>query len=125
MYGRNGSHQVVYTTMSTAVTVSTYVQVLGAESVAVEFDTFSVGFDGANNSIYLQVSNTATTSTFKRLQVMGVYSAGSGILDWNVPDNVGNRVFQMPKEVGAYKYARIDTQIATTNAVSVDWHIST
>ena len=109
--------------MATATTSSTYIAVQGADNVGVEVATFAAYYANANNSLWVQVSETSTTSTFKRLAVMGVYSAASGVDEWNTLDGTGNVIYNLPQEVTGYKYARMEFNQATTASVAVNFHI--
>jgi len=75
--------------------------------VAVTVVTFANACATASASLELQVSNTATTTTFKSVKAYGVYSAGTGIMTWEVPASVGAYTVLVPEGVGAFKYMRL------------------
>lgn len=68
------------------------INVEGFDRVSLDIQTFAVYCLTASVALSLQGSTTATTSSFRYVKHMGVYSAGSGILNWEVPVGVGNYV---------------------------------
>jgi hypothetical protein len=93
----------------------------------IEFPTFVSGTNlvSATANAYIQVCNTATaTGTYRRLVVMGQYSAGSGLKDWEVPQFSGNRTVVGPPMTGSFAYMKVEMSIsAVTAGYSVNVHL--
>lgn len=119
MYGQYG-HFVHASEISTETVVCEAFPVMGCNRIAVEIETFATGLITATANIYVQVCDTSD-GTFRRLQIGGVYSSGSGILDWEVPSNTGARYYQLPEEVTGYNYAKIE--VGNTCTASFDFRI--
>jgi len=108
--------------MTTGATFSTYVTLIaGYNNYAISMGTFAVGLPTNTANVYVQVSNTTTTSTFQRVKFMGTYSAGSGIQDWEIPSSIGNYIAVCPALVG-WKYMRVETSTVPTSVQSVQVH---
>lgn len=121
MFGMYG-HQVLACTMTTGATVATVITLPGGYNYyAVAVGTFSAGLPTTTANVYVQVSNTTTTSTFQRVKLTGAYSSGSGIQDWEVPSSTGNYIAVCPALVG-WKYARVEMSTVPTALMSVQIH---
>lgn len=89
MKGQNGHHSQVATVASGA-NDSTTVYIAGANRILIELPAFGTLLAASTSAVYVKVAKEAT-DTFRRLQDMGVYSANSGIYDWEIPTGSGNR----------------------------------
>ena len=98
----------------------TGVNVCGCHHVLLEVPTFSVGLSDTTANVYLQASATLT-GTYRRVGMIGAYSAGFG-LDYEIPSSIGNRtVFVDP---GAYcKYIKFEVSTAATATYSPIVHL--
>jgi hypothetical protein len=104
MYGQ-GRHLAVAATISTDNTFSTFVNITGANKIALEIPTFAVGASTDSCNVYAMVCQTET-GTYRVVKDMGVYSSVSGIQDWEVPRSIGNYVVNCPVAVG-FNYLKI------------------
>lgn len=120
MYGQHG-HGVFPATFATDTTLSTAISVFGCNAVALEIQTFAVGVSTTTANVYVQVCDTSD-GTYRRLAIQGVYSAGSGILDWEVPSSTGSRYYQLPNEVSNYNYAKVELSKTCTATLSLRVH---
>jgi hypothetical protein len=102
-------------TMGTAVTTTSAIPVGDWNFVAVEVATFAAAFTGANVALNFKVSNDLT-GTYRPLQQF--INSGSTMVAANiaVAAGVGNYVVNIPN-AGNFNYLKIDTDIATTQAV--------
>jgi hypothetical protein len=116
-------HQVIVCTLTTGATFSTVVTLpMGYNNYAIAAGTFSVGLPTATANVYVQVSNTTTTSTFQRVKLSGVYSGGSGILDFEIPSSIGNYIAIAPCLAQGWKYARLEPSTVPTALQSFQIH---
>lgn len=69
------------------------------DRMAIIAQTFAVYCLTASVGLALEGSSTATTSTFRPLYIHGRYSAGSGLLQWEVPVGAGNYMVVVPGAV--------------------------
>lgn len=94
------------------------IRVEGFDRVAIACQTFAVYCATASVSLQIQGSDTATTSTFYNVVHNGVYSAGSGLLTWQVPSATGPYVVNC-EAAPYYRYIRLNlganTATASTN----------
>jgi len=88
MIGQHG-HFVQEATITTDNLLSTAIFVGGANHVSFEIPTFSVGLNATTSNVFVQVAATSD-GTFRRAKDAGIYSASSGIQDWEVPSDAGN-----------------------------------
>ena len=117
--GRYGDQEQVLT-LAIAESISTIFPLHGATGVAVRMPLYSTYMEAASNSFWLQVSNTITTSTFKRLKVQGMYSGTSGIQDWSPFAGVGNVMINLP--VAGFDYVRFHFTSAASAAMPIYVH---
>ncbi len=117
MFGQFG-HKVLSANIASAAVLSNAIPVLGANQVLLEFPTFTSGTNliSATANAYIQVCNTSTGGTFRRLVVMGQYSAGSGLQDWEVPKFSGNRTIVGPPMTGSFAYIKIEMNVSGVGA---------
>jgi hypothetical protein len=120
MYGQTG-HFVRETNIASAATVTSVLTLGAFNALAVEIPTFAAGVSTTTANVYVQVCDTAD-GTFRRIAIQGVYSSGSGILDWEVPSSTGARVWQLPNEVANYNYAKIELSKTATAGIAVRVH---
>lgn len=115
------AHQRIPITFATGESVSPVINVAGANHVHVEFPTFSVYAGTATLNAYLQASNKAD-GTFRRVMDQGIYSAGAGVADWEVPAFTGNRtVVCWPAPM--FNFVKIELSAVTTAAMGCWVHI--
>jgi hypothetical protein len=82
-------HKRMTATVATGGSLTTAINIAGFNSISIEAPLFSSGCVTATANIKCLVARNAT-DTFRVLKAQGVYSAGSGILDWEVPSTTGN-----------------------------------
>jgi hypothetical protein len=114
-------HKRIAATLTTATTSSSAIPIRGANRVALELPLYASGIVTATANVYVQVCDTAT-GTFRRAVVNGVYSGGSGLLDFEVPSSTGNRIVDCPWLAG-YNYMKIETNNVTTANYAAYVHI--
>jgi hypothetical protein len=116
MLGFDGQTAIV-TTVEAAATLSPAFEVTGWNHVALDIPTFSVYCGVATASVYLQGSQSIN-GTYRRIKDIGEYSAGAGILDWEVPESVGNYlVCCRPAE--RFNYLKVELSATTTAAMAI------
>jgi len=89
MVGFEGAQRIPIS-FATAATLSSAVACRGWNHVNIEVPTFAAYVEAASTCLYVQVAENAA-DTFRRVKVDGTYSAGAGILDWEVPAFTGDR----------------------------------
>lgn len=115
-------HATKVATITTDTTISTAINIAGARGIAIEVPTAEVGLYTATCNIYIQVAQKHT-DTFRRLKAMGVYSAGSGIYDYEVPSNAGNFFLNVP--VHGWNYLKVESRTsADSTTLKVKVHMS-
>jgi len=82
-------------TITTGNSLSTAVNVAGYQNAVLEVPTFSVGVTTATANVQVYGSQTPT-GTFRPIRSLGVYSAGSGILEWETPSSNGHFTTEIP-----------------------------
>lgn len=123
MMGSIGNHGVKPANITTGNTASDAIYIQGANRIAIEIPTFSVGVTTATANVYVQGAQTSS-ATFRRIQIDGVYSAASGIYDWETPSSIGNKmVICMPAP--GFEYIKIELSNAATAIVSCNVHMFT
>lgn len=115
-------HQTIAATIATAATSSDAIDITSWDFVAFEIPTFAVGVITATANVYAQVCDTAS-GTFRRVQDLGVYSGGSGILDWEVPSTTGNRTV-ICRPASRFNFVKIELSNTATAQVSCVVHVS-
>lgn len=107
-------HKTEVATFANAATVSRAIPIDGVNRVALELPTFAIGLGATTCNVFVQVSKTET-GTFRRLKDMGVYSAASGLQDWEVPSSIGNCVV-LCRPAAGFNYLKIEVSNAATAA---------
>ena len=117
MYGQHG-HHIMSATVSSGTSLSQIVPITGYNQFAIEFPTFISGTNlkSATANAYIQVCNTSTGGTFRRLVVMGQYSGGSGLKDWEVPAFSGDRIVLGPALTGMFSQLKVELSISALTA---------
>ncbi len=100
-------------TLVSGTSMSSDIRIHGAEKVAIELPAFGTKFADATTSVYVYGAD-APTSTYRRIQVQGIYSAASGIYDWEVPNNAGNSIVICPPAIG-FNYIKVEFYTAATD----------
>lgn len=77
---------------SAASKTSQVAEVSGYQFASIQVPAFGTNFATTAVSIKLEGGYTSTTGQLATVKAMGVYSAGSGILDWEVPGGTGDYV---------------------------------
>jgi hypothetical protein len=96
------------------------IPVAGFDRVSIVAQTFSVFCETASVALALEGSSTATTSTFRPARATGSYSAGAGLLQWEVPAGVGNYIVACdPATWSPYIRLSLGANTATASA-SID-----
>jgi hypothetical protein len=111
------NYTTVLANITTANSVTEPVRVDGYSMVSIYAQTFSTYTETASVSLEIEGSQTSTTSTFKAVKHMGVYSAGSGLLNWAVPAGVGAYVVTCdPAPYFRYIRLKLNANTATASA---------
>jgi hypothetical protein len=113
-------HQTQVVTFASGASVSAVCPIDGANRVAIEFPSFGNDLAAAAANAYVQVG-VAAGGTFRRLQDMGIYSASSGLRDWEIPSFSGDRTVLCRPVVG-FDYMKVHLGTAATNGYSVTVH---
>jgi hypothetical protein len=107
-------HQIEVATMATDATLSRAIPIDGVNRIMFEIPTFAIGLITATANIFVQVCDNAT-GTFRRLKDMGVYSASSGLQDWETPSSIGNYTVLCRPAAGV-SYLKIESSKTATAA---------
>lgn len=104
-------------------TVSDPVDIRGWNHVAFEIPTISSYCVSATANMYVQGSSVVTFTsasggTFRRIVDVGVYSASSGLQDWEVPEFTGNRII-VCRPATRFNYVKVELTKTTTAAMSI------
>lgn len=115
---------VVTATVTAAATVSDPVDISGWNHVAFEIPTFAAYCVSATANVYLQGASvvsyaSASTGTYRRVVDVGLYSASSGLQDWEVPETIGNRVV-MCRPATRLNFIKLELSITTTAAMNIN-----
>jgi len=111
-------YKVATATIADGEALSEAIQVLEYPRVALEIPTFAAGCSTSTTSVEIEGSSTSTTSAFRSVRYMGVYSAGSGIMTWEVNTSSGNYIAVC--EPAAYcRYIRIKLSNQTATAAGL------
>ena len=113
-------HQVIARTF-TAGTSSTAIYIGGAKRVAVEMPTFAAGVTTTTANLFFQVAKL-DTDTFRRVQAMGFYSAASGVYDYEIPSNIGNKVYIVDPVVG-FDHMKVEISNIVTTPFVMNVHV--
>ena len=126
MFGFNG-HRVITATVQSNAVLTNAVPLAGVNHVALEFQTFTVGLITATANAYvlgsykLTIRGSGTTyGTYRIIQEDGTYSAGAGILDWEVPSFTGNRTVVCRP---AARFDSIKIQLSNTATTTMDVYV--
>ena len=104
-------HKVMAATILTGNSMCTVLSIFGFNKYAFEIPTFAIGLNTDNACVRAVVSYDGTT--FRQLRANGRYSAGSGILTWEVPSSTGNYTV-VCEPIAGFKYMKLE--LAGTNA---------
>jgi hypothetical protein len=115
---------VVAVSVTANAKVSDPVDVTGFNHVAFELPTFTSYCITATANMYLQASSvltyaSASTGTFRRVVDTGVYSATSGLQDWEVPSSTGNKVVAC-RPATRFNFVKVEFSNTMTAAMSVN-----
>lgn len=114
-------HQILSATIGINSTVAESVFIAEARKVSIEIRTFASGFITATANIFARVAHS-DTDTFRRVRDMGVYSASSGIYEWEIPSSEGNFNAVCRPALG-YNYLQIETSKTATAALTCYVHV--
>ncbi len=81
-----------FTFASAASKASEVMEVRGYQFASIQVPAFSTAFGTTAVGVKLEGGFTSTTGQLATVRAMGVYSSGSGILEWEVPESTGNYV---------------------------------
>lgn len=107
-------HAIKNAFITTDTTVSTAINISGFNKVGIEVPTAEIGLYTATCNIYIQVAQNSD-DTFRRVKEQGVYSAGSGIFDFEVPSNIGNFIMEVP--ANGWSYMKIESRTSADSTV--------
>lgn len=113
MRGQHG-HFVEVATMATDSLVSRAIPIHGVNRIGIELPTFAASLITATANIFVRVCDTET-GTFRRLKDMGVYSASSGLQDWETPSSVGGTNV-LCRPVAGFNFMQIESSKTATAA---------
>lgn len=116
-------HGVIDASIASGATFSTFVKIEGYSGIAIDMPAFGtlLGTNAAN--VYVNVAaDTAATTNFKRLKTLGVYSASSGVDDWEVTETSGPFIARCDAAVG-FRWIRVELSTAATDAISCTIHL--
>jgi hypothetical protein len=121
--GKQYGHNTKDASIASGATFSTFVKTLGYSGIAIDMPAFGtlLGTNAAN--VYINVAaDTSTTANFKRLKALGVYSAASGVYDWEISSTSGPFIAVCDPAVG-FAWARVELSTAATDAISCTIHL--
>jgi len=75
---------------SAASKASEVAEIKGYQFASIQVPAFGTLLNSNVAGVKLEGGYTATTGQLFPVRAMGVYSAGSGILEWEIPDSSGN-----------------------------------
>lgn len=114
MWGFNG-HQRIPCTFATGATLGSAVNVAGANHVSIEVPTFASYMSVTTANLYIQGCSTSD-GTFRRVVDEGVYSAGAGMADWEVPSSLGNRTI-ICRQATKFDWVKVELSRPTTGSM--------
>lgn len=120
MFGQYG-HKRMAVTFTTDTTLTSAFKIKGFNHIAIELTTFAVGISTTTANIYAHVCDTAT-GTFRRAVVDGVYSGGSGLLDFELPSSTGSRIVDIPWAAG-YNFMKLESSKTATATYGAYVHL--
>lgn len=120
MRGMYGDKPVVATVASNAKS-STAIYIGGANRIALEIPSFGSDLATATANIFVMGGDTES-GTFRRIKDMGVYSATSGINDWEVPSTTGDYLVICDTVLG-FGYMKIQLSNTATNGFLPNVHV--
>lgn len=108
-------HKRIAAPIATDATISTYVSCGGYKQVAVEIPTAEAGTYTATCNVYCKVAY-GSAGPFRRVKVMDPgSSAGTGIVDWEVPSSAGNFFSVVPCQ--GYNYMKVELGASADSTV--------
>jgi len=112
MFGDAEAYEKTTATVITDASLTTAVYIAPYSRVAIEVPTFSLGVATINASVALQVAQQSS-DTFRTLRTLTINSAGSGILQWEVPLSKGGYTV-VCRDLAYYNWCKVE--ITGTNA---------
>lgn len=112
-------HKVQVATVAANAKASTAIPIDGVNRIAIELPTFT-NLITATANVFVQVCQTED-GTFRRLKDMGVYSASSGLQDWEVPSGAGGYTV-LCRPAAGFNYMKIEMSQTATAAYSPSVH---
>lgn len=113
-------HKTEIATMAIGDKTSRAIPIDGVNRVAIELPTFAIGLITATANVFVQVCETID-GTFRRLKDMGVYSASSGLQDWEMPSTVGGFTV-LCRPLAGFNYMKIESSQTATAAYAPTVH---
>lgn len=115
---------VIVCNVTAAATVSDPVDISGWNHVAFEIPTFAAYCVSATANVYVQGASvvqfaSASSGTYRRIVDVGVYSASSGLQDWEVPETIGSKVV-VCRPASRFNFIKIELSKTTTAAMSIN-----
>jgi hypothetical protein len=107
-------HKTEVATMAIGDTVTRAIPIDGVNRIGLELPTFAASLVTATANVFVKVCETET-GTFRRVKDMGVYSASSGLQDWEVPSTVGGSMV-LCRPVPGFNYMQIEMSKTATAA---------
>lgn len=116
------NNKTMIATMATGVTTTSAIPIGAWRHVSVEVATFSVGFAAASVAMNVKVSNSLT-GIYRPLQKL-INSGSTAIaVPVAIQAQAGPYAIEL-SEVSNFAYMKLDTDQATTNAVSLRINVS-
>lgn len=106
----------IISTVSAAATLSPEFNVSGWNHVSFDIPTFASYCVSATANVYVQAAQVSG-GTFRRIKDVGVYSASSGIQDWEVPASTGGYIVCC-RPASRFNFMKIELSITTTAAMT-------
>ena len=115
MFGQAGHKKYNFTIATNAVESDAY-SILGANKIAIECESFGTSLITATANVFVKVCDTSS-GTFRRLKAQGVYSAASGIHDWEVPSTTGD-FYAICEPVVGFNFMKVEVSNTATDGYS-------
>lgn len=113
-------HKTEVATMAINDMVTRAIPIDGVNRIALELPTFAASLITTTANIFIQVCETET-GTFRRVKDMGVYSASSGLQDWEIPSTVGGSMV-LCRPAPGFNYMKIESSKTATAVYSPTVH---
>lgn len=107
-------HKIQTASVAINAKITGVIPIEGVNRIAIELPTFAASLITATCNIFVSVGESEG-GAFRRLKDMGVYSASSGLQDWEVPSTVGGFTV-LCRPAAGFNYLKIETSQTATAA---------